>query len=145
MRKIYFLFLSVHLSMDRKDFFITFFKKLGSKSTASTTPYRKFLTKLKKLARRHSSPCSSSGSLFLLLVLLLASLQILPAHTAAKEVFTNSFYVRVDPRHGEFFCCYLCPAHRDIYRALLHYGGFCKNCIPKQCLHISVYFETNPL
>jgi len=58
------------------------------------------LSKLKKLARRSSSSCSSSGNLFLLLVLLLACLHTLPTHTAAKEVFTNSFYVRVDPNHG---------------------------------------------
>jgi hypothetical protein len=25
---------------------------------------------------------------------------------------------------------------------LLHYGEFCNNCTPKQCLHISVHFQT---
>jgi hypothetical protein len=28
---------------------------------------------------------------------------------------------------------------------LLHNGGFCNNYTPKQCLHISVHFQTNTL
>jgi hypothetical protein len=28
---------------------------------------------------------------------------------------------------------------------LLHNGGFCNNCTPKRCLHISVHFQTNAL
>ncbi len=34
---------------------------------------------------------------------------------------------------------------KDGETVLLHYGGFCNNCTPKRCLHISVHFLTNAL
>jgi hypothetical protein len=32
-----------------------------------------------------------------------------------------------------------------VVRKLQHNGGFCNNCTPKRCLHISVHFQTNGL
>ncbi len=31
----------------------------------------------------------------------------------------------------------------DNLEVLLHYGGFCNNCTPKRCLHISVHFQAH--
>jgi hypothetical protein len=69
-----------------------------------------------------------------------------PPQTKQNIQYYIIFYLSFFPAKCRYFSRnYLSDKMNTDKLVLLQNGGFCNNCIPKRCLHISVHFRTNAL